>query len=80
MTGESTVTRQNTGLDAPLQRHCEEVAGREMTGAVRALGSAAVLMRATDKQAWAAGIEKLAAEAKRILDAMYAEQEAMQNV
>jgi hypothetical protein len=82
MNGEATeiVTRQNAERSAPIQRHCEEVAGGEMTAAVRALGGAAALMRATDKQAWLAEIEKLGVEAKRIRDAMYAEQGPLQNV
>lgn len=79
---ESTeiVTRQNAERSAPVQRYCEEVAGRRMTEAVRVLGNAAALMKATDKQAWLAEIERLAAEAKRVRNAMYAEQGALQNV
>jgi len=79
---ESTaiITLQNAERSAPVQRHCEEVAAGEMTAAVRALRSAALLMKATDKQAWLAEIERLGAEAKRIRDAMYAEQGAIQNV
>ena len=79
---ESTeiITRQNAERSVPVHRRCEEAAGNQMTLAVRALGYAAALMRATDRQAWLAEIERLAAEAKRIRNAMYAEQGAIQNV
>jgi hypothetical protein len=68
------VTRQNAERDRPSHRRCEEVAASQMTGAVRSLGYAAALVRATGKQAWLAEIDEIAANAKRVRDAMYAEQ------
>lgn len=63
-----------------VQRHCQEVAGREMTAAVCALSRATFATKATDRRAWLAEIEHLAFEAKRIRDAIYKEQGALQNV
>jgi hypothetical protein len=79
---ESTeiITRHNAERSAPVQRHCEEVAGHQMTEAVRALGNAYALIRSTDRQPWLDEIDRLAAGAKRIRNAMYAEQGALQNV
>jgi hypothetical protein len=68
------VTRQNAERDRPTHRRCEEVAASQMTGAVRSLDYAVALVRATGRQAWLAEIEEIAANAKRVRDAMYAEQ------
>ena len=62
------------------ERRCEETAGHETTRAVAALGIAHHYISGTTKQPWLAEIERLAVEAKRIRDAMYAEQGAMQYV
>ena len=54
-----------------LERRLEEEAGSMMSKAVGALGVAAVAMRSTERQAWAAEIEALAVHAKRVRDAIY---------
>lgn len=72
------ITRHNAERERPSQRRCEEVAASQMTGAIRALGQAVALVRVTDKQAWLAEIEEIATSAKRVRDAMYAEQGPIQ--
>lgn len=68
------ITRQNAERSRLSHRRCEEVASSQMTAAVRALNNAVVLMKATDRQAWLAEIERVADDVKTIRDAMYAEQ------
>lgn len=65
-------------MNQERERRCEEASATEMTKAVATLGMAYHFTRGTTKQAWATEIERLATEAKRVRDAMYAEQGPLQ--
>lgn len=62
------------------QRRCEEQTTFEMTRAVAALSRARHFTGGTDKEAWAAGIERLAIEAKRVRDDLSRDQGPIQYV